>query len=259
MSYGNGPTTTGQILSKIPRVNWDEWIKWFPWYQGQHVAIIAETGGGKSTLTYHLVQKRDYVCILCTKPADDTYDLYLDHGIKRIKSWPPPKPFGATRLGQMVGVRSGAERYLLWPNIKKVSDLDPKRLGPVFQKALESMFVDRNWTAVLADLYYLAIKLKLAWLIAAIQFQVRALGVSEVNEMQRPRWVPRETWGQSSHAFLQMLTDLDDLSEMRGLFRMTNRELIIATGALAPYEWLYRNKADPYSTPMIVKPPKIGV
>jgi hypothetical protein len=100
-------------------------------------------------------------------------------------------------------------------------------------------------------------KLKLADIIAEIQFQIRALGVSEVNELQRPAWVPRATWGQSSHAFLQALSDQDDLMEMRGLFRMTTRELIEVTRSLAKYEWLYRNVADPFSKAMIIKPPNL--
>ena len=237
---------------KVPHIEWDEWYEWFPWYQGQHIVLTAQTGGGKSVLVRHLINKRDYAVILASKKADATYDKYVDTGIKRIYKWPPPQPFFYPITHWPL-----PEHYLLWPKIKKVSDLDPKKLGATFRKCLEKLFIDGGWTVILADLYYLAMRLKLADIVAEIQFQIRALGVSEVSELQRPAWVPRATWGQSSHAFLQALSDQDDLMEMRGLFRMTTRELIEVTRSLAKYEWLYRNVADPFSKAMIIKPPNL--
>lgn len=190
--------------------------------------------------------------MLASKPADDTYDKYLESGMKRIHHWPPPKP----TLSWLVGYPK-TEYFLLWPKIKGIDDLEEKKLRPIFEKCLRGIFKDRNWCVVLADTYYLAIELKLAKMISTIQYQVRSVGVSEVCELQRPAWVPRSTWGQSSHSFLQMLSDLDDLAVVRGLYRMTTRELMAATYELAPYEWLYRNIADPFSKPMIIKPPPL--
>lgn len=234
---------------EILHVPWDEWYASFPWEQGQHVAVIAETGGGKSTLVRHLINKRDYSVVLGTKPKDKTYDRYLATGVKRITQWPPPKPFFPWDTPTI------PEQYLLWPKMRKIEDV--RKIGPLFKKALENIFFDGSWTVVLDDLYYLAMRLKLADIIAEINFQVRALGISQVACMQRPRWVPRATWGQSSHAFLQALSDPDDLSEMRGLYRMSTQELMYVTSKLAKYEWLYRNKADPFSLPVIIKPPDI--
>jgi hypothetical protein len=233
---------------KIPRVRWDEWYAWWPWKQGQHVVITAQTGGGKSNTVRLLMNKRKYGVVLASKKMDDTYDEYIKTGVKRIQKWPPPKPMWNP---------PAKEFYLLWPEIKAFKDI--KKLEAIFRHCLEDLFIDGGWCVILADLFYLSMKLKLMDIITEIQFQIRALGVSELSELQRPRWVPRATWGQSSHTFLQSLSDLDDLAEIRGLYRMSTRELIAATNLLGPYEWLYRNVADPFSKPMILtKPPLIG-
>lgn len=239
-------------LAKIERIPWDEWFEHvFDWKQGQHVAILAETGGGKSTLVNHIFTKRSYGVILATKPRDETYDNYIKHHKwKRIKNWPPPKPILPWSAPPL------PEHYLLWPKVERYGQL-PK-MTPIFRKCMESIFFDCNWALGLPDTFYLAVKMKLADIIAELQFQTRSLGVSEVNEMQRPAWIPRACWGQSTHNFLQALQDVEDLSTVRGLFRMSTKELEIVTSSLQPYEWLYHDKSKFGQLPMIIKPPPLG-
>jgi hypothetical protein len=245
----------------IPKVQWDNWIKWFrgEWKPGQHLTVLAETGGGKSNLIQHLTAEKPWVATLVSKKEDDTYDRYLANGFKRIKKWPPGKPFW--------GRPQPPGHYLLWPKIEEFSDIN--KLAPIFRNCLEDIFShpkrnpkdypDAGWVVDLADTYYLSMNLKLADIISELQFQVRALGVSEISELQRPRWVPRACWGQATHSFTQSLQDMEDLAEIRGLFKMTTRQLTIVTNRLEPYEWLYRNKANPHAGAMIIsKPPLIG-
>lgn len=189
-----------------------------------------------------LLWERDWVVVLCTKKKDETYDRYLAEGYNRSAKWPPPPP----PRDQV------SNHVLLWPHAKTLQDLES--FGPVHRKALNSVFEDENWALGLDDLYYLCVRCKLKPEIEALNYQVRSVGVSLVSAMQRPSWVPRSCWDQSSHGFLGPISDLDDLRTIRGLFRASTKELEVWTRELRPYEWLYQStRID--QPPLIVKPP----
>ena len=227
------------------RIQWEDFTESvFDWQQGEHVVCIAPTGRGKSTLMRSLLWQRDWAVVLCSKKKDRTYDRYLAEGYTRSAKWPPPPP-PKDQLSQHV---------LLWPQAKTLADLDS--FSPVFRRCLDDVFIDENWAVGLDDLYYLCVRCKLKQQIEALNYQTRSVGVSLVSGMQRPAWVPRSCWDQTSHAFVRSLSDLDDLRTIRGLSRANAKELEVWTRELRPYEWLYLPVAHGDSKPpVIVKPP----
>lgn len=242
-----GTTAKVPVATVAPeRVDWDDFLaNHFNWSSGEHVVIIGPTGSGKSVLMRSLLWRRDWAVVLCSKKKDATYTDYLKEGYTRAVKWPPPLP----PRGQV------SQHVLLWPKITTIADLDT--LNPVFRKALNAVFVDEGWAVGLDDLYYLCQEAKLQKPIAALNQQVRSLGVSLVACMQRPAWVPRTTWDQASHAFIRTLADADDVRTIRGLSRVSARELEEYTRLLRRYEWLYLPVAHgDTQPPIIVKPPK---
>lgn len=238
------------VIQKSPlpeRVSWEEFDNTFDWNQGEHCALIAPNGWGKSTLLRALSWRRDWVLVLCTKKRDSTYDDFMREGYERVKKFPVnsltalPKP-----------KEKKSQRILLWPDYKVMADL--YKAGPMFKKLLEFVYIDENWCLCLDDLYYLSTVLKLSKEIAAINYQVRSMGVTLVSAMQRPKKVPLETWDQSTHAFVGGIGNYDDIAMIRALAKVDTRTLQVWLSHLRKQEWLYiptRIHADP----VYVKPP----
>jgi hypothetical protein len=129
-------------------------------------------------------------------------------------------------------------------------------MAPVFRRCFDDVFIDEGWTIGLDDLYYLCKVCGLSDQISALNYQVRALGVTMVSCMQRPAWVPRSAWDQASHAFVRRLSDVEDIRTIRGLSPWSAKELDLELRQLQRYEWLYIPVAHgDEREPVIVKPP----
>lgn len=222
------------------QVSWDEFCRLFPFEQGEHIAVIGQTKSGKSTILRCLLNEQKWNVVLCSKKKDATYDKFLAQGYERIPKWPPPpQPKG-----------QDWQHVLLWPKIEKMEDLDA--CGPIFDRCLNDIFIDEGWTVALDDLYYLCKELKLQKPITKLNYQVRSLGVSLVSCMQRPAWVPRSTWDQSSYAFISRLSDIDDVRSIVGLSRVSSKELIGWLNKLRRWDWLYLPVTEPDIPPCII-------
>lgn len=225
------------------RITWDQFITTWTWKQGQHVAAIGPTGAGKTTLMQAILPLRDWVVVFANKPNDDSYHRLLAEGYIRAKKWPPPK-----------NKNPHSQYVLLWPEIRSVDDLQKKT--PIFEKCLKSVFTDTSWTVGLDDLYYTAKVMGLGKLIEALNYQVRAQKVTLVSGIQRPAWVPRSCWDQSSHAFLASMSDIDDVRALRGLSPVGSSELFYWLENLKAHEWLYLPVSNSVEyPPVIVRPP----
>lgn len=238
------PPSTG-VRPAPPRLSWDEfWQTWAPtWEQGEHVAAISATGGGKTSLFRAILPRRIAVVGLISKKRDDTYSAYLRDGYERVTQWPLPKKM----FGKPI------THALLWPKAADLEGLYSSR--PLFDKCLRDVYKDEGWTVVLDDLYWLANELKLTRTISALNFQVRSIDVTLVSGLQRPAWVPRSTWNQTKHLFMTGMSDDDDLRSLRGVAKASTIELRQWTDGLQKYEWLYCPQVAGEFPACIVKPP----
>jgi hypothetical protein len=195
------------------------------WKQGEHVAIVAPTGGGKSTLESRILPVRQYVVVLVTKVHDTT----LSHDFpqfQRIEKWPP-------KLSQ--------DKVLLWPKPGKTIRETVLKQRDVFKHALDSIFQDRNWCVNFDEQHYMVKKLGLGPENEMFLHQGRSSGLSVVNGTQRPAWVPVVTYSSATHAFIWNTGVVEDLRRLANLGGVNARELAHNIQQLSKHEFIYVN------------------
>jgi hypothetical protein len=207
------------VLPTPSDVEWMTWHRRFDrgWVQGEHLNIDGPTQSGKSLLARVLVTGEDgiggrrFVCVMGTKPKDRTLDEYVRLGFVRIDHWPPTK-------SDLRKCPEGRAWFILWPKIKTVKDLH--RFTPLFQKALEDIYIDEGWTVVIDETLWFCSRnpgLNLGSLLGAMAFGVASLDISLVFLMQRPAGVPRILWQSCTWSLLFHLGVTSDVRELASL------------------------------------------
>lgn len=171
------------------------------WKQGEHVSLIGPTGTGKTTAMLALLNQRKFVCVIGTKPQDDTLSSLIRHdGFKRISEWPPPR------------IRN---RVVLWPSFTRASDLP--RIGETIRYALDEAFAEGGWCMSADEIWFLCHKLKLSDMLETYWSQGRSIGLTLVGTTQRPAWVPRMMYSAATHLFLWRDNDLTNLDQIKNI------------------------------------------
>lgn len=193
-------------LEPIPRVAWAdlrEYVRRF-WRPGEHVAIVAPTGGGKTFLaTRGLLpvapNTRD-VAIL--DPTDDPGLDAFGRAVRRLR-----------RLREVEGDEPD------WRRLEGASIGDDERER--FGEALGRVYADGKWTVyvdelrILSDSAYLGLPktLERLWLFG------RKRGLTLVAATQAPRYVPSAFYEQSKWHYIFGVKDrraIDRLGEIQG-------------------------------------------
>lgn len=220
------PTT----IAGIPVVSFEEHLAGLDWLQGEHVAIVGPTGQGKTTLALRLLERRKWVVILATKPKDDT--LKGLRGYSVIRKWPAPRP--------------DVRRLILWP--KWSSPQDDSSQKRVFHHALMAIFKAGSWCVFADDTQYLGEHMGLRRDLNAMWLNARSIGVSLMAATQRPVWVPREMWANSTHLYIFGTRNGDDLRSLGSLAGLDAKEARAVVGSLPKYHALYINLREPERT-----------
>lgn len=150
----------------------------FPWLPGEHVAVIGDTGTGKSyLLAKGLLRMRNYVVVLKTKADDDDADKWQ----------------GFHRIRKARGIDN--ERYSRFL-------LDPEYRYQAVEGAdlLERVWRQGGWTVVIDEGWY-AERIGLSEYIDRLLTQGRSSKVSVVFGQQRPVTTSRFVISQSTHVF----------------------------------------------------------
>lgn len=220
-------------------VSWSDFLRDFKWKQGEHAAIIKPTGGGKTTLLgavlpYH----RSPACvILVTKVHDDTIrkQFPASEGWKRVEEWPPPRH---------------VNRVLLWPRAGRSIPETLAIQRKVFREALDSIFLERGWTVVFDEEHYMCADLGLAAYVAMFHHQGRSSGLTCVDGIQRPKFVPLITYSSATHAWIGSTTDEDDLKRIAALGGRYKRDVATVVQDLDFFEMLYLPVRVPKGVPL---------
>jgi hypothetical protein len=212
--------------------SWDDFLADFKgeWKQGDHIAIIAPTGQGKTTVLVTLLKEcRKFVLGFDPKGGDDTL---AKSGFPRLPNWPPPsKAYDRMARGEPV-------KYLIGPKTLKRSDR-PALIAAQL-RALEGAWDDGKWTIAIDELQIAADKMKQADSIDELLIAARTRGISVVSLFQRPADVPRAAYQMASWIFLGLTLDVDTINRLAEIVGRPKYEIRGAVNGLArvDYSWL---------------------
>lgn len=216
----------------VPFLNWEDFNRRFHWEQGEHMAMIASTQSGKTTLARSILLYRKYVAFMATKNKDDVIDGFRKDGYLTQKEWEP--------------VPLAWPKVMLKPGLKNADDMDRQKAA--FKVALDDIFQAGGWTLYLDEVRYLTQNLGLNKEVELLWLQAASAKATVVGATQRPAWVPQEFYNASTHIWLWNESDkrnLLRLSELDG----ANTELIRwIVPQLRRFETLYvctRKSDDP--------------
>lgn len=180
------------------------------WAIGEHVAIIGTTGTGKTFLTSRLVDYRNYVAILRTKPDDVKF-----------------KGFKTVRDGKALDSPGKTPKLLIVPDFRRQKVVAAEVFDTVWQMG--------GWTLVIDELFYAHDVLGMKAYIDMLLTQGRSKKISVVVGMQRPVNVTRFALSEATHIFSFRLEGRDQ----KTIREISSDAFAEATGKVPPFHFAH--------------------
>jgi len=189
------------------------------WKTGEHVTLIAPTGGGKTNIVRDLIEIRRLVVVIATKAKDKTLDKYKN--FKKRDTW--PGNWDDTRI-------------LLWKKPLRLGDFTGQQA--VIYLCLDDIYRVGAWCVVFDDLGYVVNTLGLKRAVQMCYTQVRSQNATIVANLQRPRAVLMEALGQATYLIMFLTRDKLDVERIAESMGLDRKELIAANAELKSFELL---------------------
>jgi len=186
----------------------------FPWKVGEHIAAVGDTGTGKTFLVSKLVDLRNYVVVLRTKPDNIKFE-----GFRRVQK--------AAALDDLYDTR-----ILLTP---KHSYQMREGYG-----MLERVWEQGGWTVVIDELWYVEKLLKLGPLVERLLTQGRSKNISVIVGMQRPAQISRFAISQCTHLFSFRVEGRD----LQTIKESTTPRIVDPIANLGKHRFVYYNRSE---------------
>lgn len=243
--------------SEVVVMPWEEFAEWFgkEWKQGEHIAVVAPTGEGKTTFQMRIAELRNWVGVLDAKGGDRTLDA--SPGFKRVTRWPLP-------LSVREDIKDGEPaRLIIGKHVRLKRDRVPHRA--LLLSALEGFWAQRNWTVIIDEVQLLTDRrfFNLADEVVEMLIAARDRGLSVVAALQRVS-IGQATGGasgtlgdQSTWTAVAYTRDDRMVQRYAELLGRPVAEVRTVVTSLPRYTWCIvgRNPRAPY---VVTRPPVIG-
>lgn len=237
---------------------WDDFREWFRprWRQGEHMAILAPTGAGKSTFAGGLFAQprplRRYVLAADPKGGDETLGAL---GLESLPDWP-----GEREMDRLLAERE--EKGL--PTLFRVgpivhTDKDLARMRKCISDSLDGAWRMGGWTYYIDELQVVADRrlLDLSAKVDKLLVSARSKGVSVVAAFQQPKWVTSASLTQPTWMAVGYTRDTDTVNRIAELMGRPKAEIRGALKGLDRYCWLVVGR-DPREPLVVTKPKRLG-
>ena len=212
----------------------------FDYSAGEHVTVLAPTGGGKTQLAYGLlgaVATPDLQAVVFVmKPKDSTVAKFTARfKFKTVRDWPP---------GPGARLQKKPPGYVLWPKETDNPDQDDWRHEHIFRRAIRALYKRGNSIIFADETYSLEQELGLKDDLRRVWTKGRSIGTGLWAASQRPVWI--SLWAfQAQHLFLGNDPDQKARERYGEIGAGFDPELIrTLTARLERYQFLYINREE---------------
>lgn len=225
------------LVAQVARIPRAEFLaEYWEYRAGEHVTVLAPSGGGKSQLGLELLgataTPKLPAYILVMKPQDETVTKFAkQYHFRVIREWPPPPllPFQDKPSG-----------YVLWPKGNPNVKLENQQHSIVFGRAIQDLYWRKGKSIIFADEgYSLEAELKLSDELNRVHTKGRSMSCGLWTASQRPAFISQWAY-QANHLFLGNDPDRKARDRYGEIASGIDPALIRATTAsLRQYEFLY--------------------
>lgn len=208
---------------------------------GEHVTILAPSGGGKTHLGYQLLDatatEQLPAIVLVMKPRDETVDKFTRRTRFRIvRQWPPPT---VHRL-----INRKPRGWVLWPAFTFIPEVDEKRHSIIFRRAIQDSYKTGHRIIFADETYSLEEELNLTTILRTVWTKGRSMGCGLWAASQRPVYISKWAY-QSHHLFIGNDPDDDARRRLSEIGAAVDKEQVRqVVGRLKKRQFLYINRDE---------------
>lgn len=231
----------------------------FDYREGEHLAVIEPTGGGKSWLCYQLLQvamkQNPHLTVMSAmpKPADATAAAWAPTlGLRETRVWPPQKKL-------LQGKPAG---YVLWPphDMSVAPGERRSKVGEVLKRGIDDQYRNGHSITFLDDAHSAAVLMGLNEYVEEMLVNGRANGAGAWLALQAPKGsaatgsISSFVYSSARHLFLGKDTEERNIQRFGEIGAFDGKEIERIVRGLRLYkigqetvsQKLYIDKRGPY-------------
>lgn len=230
------------------------------WEPGQHIAIIAPTHQGKTTVLVSILNdsRRKFALAYDPKGGDSTL---AGLGWPRVPAHPRQRPWWKVWDTDPYDRMARGEPFRAVVGPVATTRSARERLREVYRDSLGRVYDDGGWTVAIDEFQILSDKrmMDLGTEVETLLIAARDKGVSVITLFQAPRWVPRAASDQCEWIFVALTRDRDVIERLAEILGRSRAEVEGAIQGLGsrPYSWLIARN-NPREPLIVTRPPRVA-